>query len=60
MKFFVQRRKKGSETPANSNEIYLKLRQNYPEVSACVDKIDVYLAEKFLGKNAPKKNLCIS
>lgn len=56
MKFFVQRRKKGSETPANSNEIYLKLRQNYPEVSACVDKIDDYLAEKF-GEKCPQEEL---
>lgn len=46
IKYFAQRKKKINEFDNNNVELYQNLREKYPDVGACVDKMDAYLEDK--------------
>lgn len=56
IKFYVQRKTKGNEFTDNGQELYLSMRDTYPELADCVDRMDYYLEEKF-GEKCPKEEL---
>jgi beta-glucoside operon transcriptional antiterminator len=47
VKYFVQRKVKREEFCDGNHELYESIRQAYPQVSECVNRIDDYILEEF-------------
>jgi beta-glucoside operon transcriptional antiterminator len=56
LKFFVQRKTRGEEFTGENEELYDKLKEEYPDVAECVGHIDDYLMEEF-GERCPREEL---
>jgi beta-glucoside operon transcriptional antiterminator len=56
LKFFVQRKEKGEEFTGEDEQMFDKLKEEYPDVAECVGHIDDYLMEEF-GERCPREEL---
>ncbi len=56
IKFFVQRKERKEEFSDTNEELFQSMSEAYPEVRACITKIDDYLEKEF-GERCPNEEL---